>query len=117
MTYPDCPVCKTNINIYRVPDCSTHAEGRNTITGKPDSTFYSDTFKCTCCGGTIYYREEVKNNKVLQMKIDYRGVSAGETFEPAVIKASDDTVLDDLHQQVFDSLGLTPEFFNEGDVV
>jgi hypothetical protein len=117
MTYPDCPVCKTNINIYRVPDCSTHAEGRNTITGKPDSTFYSDTFKCTCCGGTICYREEVKDDKVLQMKIDYRGVSERETFEPAVIKASDGTVLDHLHQKVFDSLGLTPEFFNEGDVV
>jgi hypothetical protein len=116
MTYPDCPVCKTNINIYRVPDCSTHAEGRNPITGKPDSTFYSDTFKCACCGGTIYYREEVKDNKVLWMKIDYRSVSAGETFKPAVIKASDDTVLDDLRQKVFDSVGVSVEFLTKGDV-
>jgi hypothetical protein len=41
----------------------------------------------------------------------------GTDFKPIVIETHDETILDDLHQKVFDSLGLTSEFFNEGDVV
>jgi DNA adenine methylase len=41
----------------------------------------------------------------------------GTDFKPIVIEPHDETILDDSRQKVFDSLGLTPEFFNEGDVV
>lgn len=39
----------------------------------------------------------------------------GETFEPVVIEPHDEAILDDLRQRVFDSVGLSVEFFTKGE--
>ena len=61
---PDCPVCKTNEHVARIPDCTTHAAG-------PDSYYYSDYFRCSCCGGELYYSEQRSTDKGFTMSIIY----------------------------------------------
>lgn len=70
MRIPDCPVCKTNINVVRDYDVGTHTGGVD-----KDGNYccsYSDSFECTCCGGRIYYHEERVADKICDIELTYR---------------------------------------------
>lgn len=68
---PDCPICKTNLSVHKIPDCSIHAAGwdrdKTRITH-----YYSNTFECTCCKGIIHYSEEQMNDEPMFIEISYR---------------------------------------------
>ena len=104
MTYPDCPICKTNINVHRIPGLSTHTAGMSGFKS------YSDTFECEGCGGIISYSEETKYNKFVRMTIDYRRKS-----ELTNRTASDDTIIDDLYETLYSSVGVPASLLTKGE--
>ena len=67
MNIPNCPVCNTNELVQRIQDCSCHAGG-----SQNKSTYYSDSFVCTDCGGYISYTEEAIDNEIMCMSLCYR---------------------------------------------
>ena len=104
MTYPDCPICKTNINVFRLPDLSTHTAGMN------GSKSYSDTFRCECCGGIISYREETKYDKLVRMTIDYQCKP-----EPVNVTVINDLNLDEKYETLYSSLGIPASLLTKGE--
>lgn len=73
MQFPDCPICKTNTHVTKIPDCSTHAEGLN-------SKYYSDQFECLKCKGNFSYEEQLVNEH-FTMKIVYKNANFDKAFE------------------------------------
>lgn len=104
MQYPDCPMCKTNINVFRLPGLSTHTEGMNSFKS------YSDTFGCECCGGIISYNEETKYDKLVRMTIDYQCKP-----ELANVTVIDDLNLDDKYETFYSSLGIPASLLTKGE--
>lgn len=68
---PECPICKNNLNVQKIPDCSTHAGGYDRDKTRIISC-YSDTFKCTQCNAIIHYYEEQLNDRTMLVEIKYK---------------------------------------------
>lgn len=59
-----CPVCYTDEFI--VYDMGSHASGYDGETG-------FENYECNKCGGEFFVQYEIKKDKVLYMKINYKG--------------------------------------------
>ena len=66
---PDCTVCKTNKYMVEDYDVATHTGG---VKDGKYCCSYSDSFKCTKCGGIIHYHEERLADEICDMEIKYR---------------------------------------------